>query len=243
MNLGVPSKHRSPSGDILAVGRRPRTRVDASAPRGALVVLGLLLATLLPASALAPAASAVTLSTSLSGATAPVAVSGAPSGPPAPSGGWKVAYADGFGASLGNGAGQDNTWKLDQRDQGCCNNGNEINAERPEMVSVGSEGLNLRCERREVVSKPYVCGGISGYSGTDPTGYRTPKIEFKGQTMALEFTAKLPPAHGRPRHVDEWLALDRRRVRQPRGVGLRQQLQSRVGRLLDGLHLVLAAAP
>jgi hypothetical protein len=113
-----------------------------------------------------------------------------------PSGGWTVAYADGFGASLGIGAGQDNTWKLDQRDQGCCSNGNEINAERPEMVSVGSEGLNLRCERREVVSKPYVCGGISGYSGTDPSGYRTPKIEFKGQTLALEFIAKLPPAHG-----------------------------------------------
>jgi hypothetical protein len=60
MNLGVPSKHRSPSGDTLVVSRRSRTRVDASGARGALVVLGLLLATLLSTSVLAPVASAAT---------------------------------------------------------------------------------------------------------------------------------------------------------------------------------------
>ncbi|HST34892.1 MAG TPA: hypothetical protein VLJ80_15385 [Solirubrobacteraceae bacterium] len=67
MNLGVPSKHRSPIGDPLAGSRRTRTRVGAGKTRSATFALGLLFAALLSAAApAAPLASAAALSTSLS---------------------------------------------------------------------------------------------------------------------------------------------------------------------------------
>lgn len=138
---------------------------------------------------------------------APVNVAATPTGPAAPSDGWKVAYADGFGKPLG--VGGDNTWKLDQRDQGCCNNSNEICAERTEMVSVTPEGLTLTVARREVAGKPYVCAGVSGWGGgpgeSDPSGYRTPKVEWRGQTTAFEFVAKLPPNPGRIADPGIWM--------------------------------------
>jgi hypothetical protein len=131
-------------------------------------------------------------------------VSAAPTGPPVPGGGWHVAYADGFGAQLGTGAGQDNTWRVDSNNKGCCNNSNEIAVERPSQVAVGAEGLRLTCEHltTTIEGLSYSCGGISGalcctLTSTEPAGYHTPVITLgKGQTFAFQFKGKLPPNLG-----------------------------------------------
>ena len=134
-------------------------------------------------------------------------VSATPTGPPAPAGGWHVAYADGFGAQLGTAAGRDNTWKVDSTPagkKGCCNNSNEIALERPSQVTVTPEGLRLTCERlaTAVEGLSYSCGGISGalcctLTSSEPAGYHTPVITLgKGQTFAFQFKGKLPPNLG-----------------------------------------------
>src|SRR5882724_11627039 len=48
------------------------------------------------------------------------AVDPAPTGPPRPPGGWSIVYADAFGAPIGSGAGEDNTWSANN----CSSHGN-----------------------------------------------------------------------------------------------------------------------
>ena len=45
-------------------------------------------------------------------------VNATPTGPASPAGGWHVAFADGFGAQIGTGAGQDNFWYPNEGE--CC---------------------------------------------------------------------------------------------------------------------------
>lgn len=114
-------------------------------------------------------------------AGAPGVVSSAPVGPGAPAGGWQVAFADGFAAPIGRGAGEDGFWKANTNKQGCCNNSDEIASESPSQVRVGASGLELLC----TASGGYVCGGVD-----------TPGFNWRpggGQTWAFEVVAKLPP--------------------------------------------------
>jgi hypothetical protein len=115
-------------------------------------------------------------------AGAPGVVGSAPAGPGAPAGGWHVAFADGFAAPIGTGAGQDAFWKANTNKQGCCNNSDEIASESPSQVRVGPSGLELLC----TASAGYVCGGVDTTGGFNwkPGG---------GQTFAFEVVAKLPP--------------------------------------------------
>jgi hypothetical protein len=115
-------------------------------------------------------------------AGAPGVVSAAPVGPGAPTGGWHVAFADGFAAPIGTGAGQDAFWEVNTNKQGCCNNSDEIASENPSQVRVGAGGLELLC----TASGGYVCGGVDTTGGFNwrPGG---------GQTWAFEVVAKLPP--------------------------------------------------
>ena len=115
-------------------------------------------------------------------AGAPGVVSSAPVGPASPAGGWHVAFADGFTAAIGTGAGQDGFWKANTNTNGCCNNGDEIASESPSQVHVGANGLELLC----TASGGYVCSGVDTTSGFNwrPGG---------GQTWAFEVVARLPP--------------------------------------------------
>jgi hypothetical protein len=97
----------------------------------------------------------------LEGAT----VNAAPIGPPVPLSGWHVAYADGFGAPLGAGPEQDNTWGRGEKWNGCCTNSDEIAVERRADDVVGPEGLQLECEGPgsytvEGVTRSWSCGGL-----------------------------------------------------------------------------------
>jgi hypothetical protein len=76
-------------------------------------------------------------------------VNAAPTGPASPEGGWHVAFADGFGAPLGTGAGQDNFFYPNEN--ACCNpnenhhgdNTNELEAYNGIQDHVTSNGLEL----------------------------------------------------------------------------------------------------
>jgi hypothetical protein len=133
-----------------------------------------------PVAPSAPAPPAPLVETSSAGA--PGVVSSVPVGPGAPAGGWHVAFADGFAAPIGTGAGQDAFWKANTNKQGCCNNPDEIASESPSQVRVGASGLELLC----TASGGYVCGGVDTTGGFNwrPGG---------GQTWAFEVVAKLPP--------------------------------------------------
>lgn len=112
-----------------------------------------------------------------------------PTAPMGPSGAWKVAYADAFAASIGSGAGQDAGWKANEHDQGCCNNGDEIAAERPSKVRTGEQGLEVLCTKEANAGRAYTCGGAD----TDtPAGF---KWRFGGgQEWAFQTYAKAPAA-------------------------------------------------
>jgi hypothetical protein len=137
-----------------------------------------------------------------------------PLGPPTPAGGWSVAYGDAFqrpivGTPQAAGTtGADNTWQVDNKTAGCCNNGNEPNVMRPARVSVDSEGLQESCtvlatpiagnESRSGKQQKYECGGLGGayccaVNSGEPAGYFTPYFELgKGQTFAFQIVARLP---------------------------------------------------
>jgi hypothetical protein len=76
-------------------------------------------------------------------------VNAVPTGPGTPAGGWHVAFADGFGAPLGTGAGQDNFFYPNEN--ACCNpfenhhgdNTNELQAYNASQVHITPEGLEL----------------------------------------------------------------------------------------------------
>jgi hypothetical protein len=82
-----------------------------------------------------------------------------------PSGGWRLAYADAFGAGLGSGLGQDDTIVAGEGENGCCGNANEIAVERKDEVRVGPEGLELLCSYNAAgygtSKRSYACSGIT----------------------------------------------------------------------------------
>jgi Fibronectin type III domain len=130
-------------------------------------------------------------------------VSATPTGPPTPAGGWSVVYADGFGAPIGNGAGQDNTWfpnncTLTSNCPGF--NKDEMEVMNPSAVSETAEGLKLTCTRTTVQmpgKKHYVCGTLRAQTEAKPAGYRYFKWSpGKGQTLVFQAVAKLPPNTG-----------------------------------------------
>jgi hypothetical protein len=131
------------------------------------------------------------------------AVSPTPAGPSTPLGGWSVAYADGFGAPLGSGAGHDNTLFPNNCTAltSCAGfNSNEMEVMNPSAVSEGPEGLKLTCTYTAAAqapgSKHYVCGSVRG--PTEPVaGYAPFKWSpGKGQTLVFQAVAKLPPNTG-----------------------------------------------
>lgn len=119
--------------------------------------------------------------------TAPV-VNSAPSGPPAPAGGWKVPFADGFGAAVGGGPGQDNLWALPRVDEPA-EESNDLNLYEPSQVRIGPTGLELIAHRQPNVGgtgKNYESGAI--YT----TGGRFTMRSYAGATLVVECVCKWP---------------------------------------------------
>jgi hypothetical protein len=148
-------------------------------------------------------------------------VNAVPTGPAAPSGGWHVAFADGFGAPIGTGPGQDNFWYPNEGS--CCtatedkngNNTNELQVYNSSQVKVGSEGLELvdtfsPNRKKAEGSYPvrnYVSGAVQTFSRYVPGGYRPFTWEpNQGEKWAFECDCKLPVNTG---EVDPgWWAMD-----------------------------------
>jgi hypothetical protein len=130
-------------------------------------------------------------------------VSATPTGPPMPTGGWSVVYADGFGAPIGKGPGQDNTWfanncTLTSNCHGF--NSDELEVFNPSAASVTAEGLKLTCTYTGAAQEPggkhYVCGALRGQN-QGLAGYRFfTWSPGKGQTLVFQAVAKLPPNTG-----------------------------------------------
>jgi hypothetical protein len=132
-------------------------------------------------------------------------VNSEPKGPATPSGGWSVAYADGFTDPMGTGSGQDNTWfsnRYNGNSNPCVNappdNANETDLYNCSQAKVDSGGLELTCTYSPGVGsgKSDLCGRVQGNSGNTP-GYKafgwTPA---KGETWAFEVDAKFPKNTG-----------------------------------------------
>jgi hypothetical protein len=136
--------------------------------------------------------------------TGKAVVSATPTGPATPAGGWSVAYADAFGAPIGKGPGQDNTWfpnncTLTTNCKGF--NTDEMEVFNPSAVSVTPEGLRLTCTYTAAAQQPgekhYVCGTLRGEGGSGPAGYSYfTWSPGKGQTLVFQAVAKLPPNTG-----------------------------------------------
>ncbi len=131
-------------------------------------------------------------------------VSATPTGPPTPAGGWSVVYADGFGAPIGSGPGQDNTWFPNNCTlTGNCHgfNADEMEVMNPSAVTQTAEGLKLTCTYTAAAQEPgkkhYVCGTVRGQSEGKPAGYSFFKWSpGKGQTLVFQAVAKFPPNTG-----------------------------------------------
>jgi hypothetical protein len=134
-------------------------------------------------------------------------VNTSPTGPTAPSGGWSVAYADGFTQPIGTSTGQDNTW-FPNRPGGsstnpCVNapgdNSNEMEVYNCNKVAVDSQGLELSCAYSPGVAtgKNYVCGTVRQQAVNGASGYK--QFAWKpaqGETWAFEVVGKFPPNTG-----------------------------------------------
>lgn len=135
-------------------------------------------------------------------------VSAAPTGPPAPAGGWSVEYANGFGAPLGTAPGQDNTFFPNRNPaRGCVtqqgHNDNEMENFTCGQTTVNpAVGMDLRCSYgappnaiRTGVPINYNCGeahsqvvmpaGYNGFGWLDPYG--------SNRTVVAEIKVQFPP--------------------------------------------------
>jgi hypothetical protein len=111
-----------------------------------------------------------------------------------------VAFADGFGAPLGTGAGQDNFW---YPNRSCCNpasydpgfNSDELEVFNSSQVRVGNEGLELVDTYQPNAGgtgKNYVSGTVNTDLPSAP-GYNLFKwTPGQGETWAFECVCKLP---------------------------------------------------
>jgi hypothetical protein len=134
-------------------------------------------------------------------------VNAAPTGPSTPAGGWRVVFADGFGAPIGTGAGQDNFVYPNQNP--CCNpaedhhgnNSNELEVFNSSQVHVGPEGLELIDKywpnrapaQGSYPVRNYVSGSVStqrqyAVAGWHPFTWRP----GGGQSWAFECNCRLP---------------------------------------------------
>jgi hypothetical protein len=132
-------------------------------------------------------------------------VNSTPTGPASAAGGWHVAFADGFGAPIGTGPGQDNFW---YPNRGCCNdnpakdfdgdNADELEVYNSSQVSVNSSGLQLTNtywpNREPAEGSSPVRNYVSGTVRTLPApGYKP--FTWKpggGETWAFECYCKFP---------------------------------------------------
>jgi hypothetical protein len=138
--------------------------------------------------------------------SAGASVNAAPTGPASPSGGWHVAFADGFGAPIGTEAGQDNFWYPNEG--GCChpfttahgNNTDELEGYNASQVRVGNQGLELIDEYHPNAMpaegswpvRNYLSGAVQSYpqyTSIHPFTWEP----GKGETWAFECVCKLPP--------------------------------------------------
>jgi hypothetical protein len=133
-------------------------------------------------------------------------VNATPTGPLPPSGGWHVAFADGFGAALGSSAGQDNFWYPNEGS--CChpyvtahgNNTNELEGYNASQVHVGPSGLELVDEYHPNAMPAEGSWPVRNYlSGAVQTFAKFTTIHpfawepGHGETWAFECVCKLPP--------------------------------------------------
>jgi len=126
--------------------------------------------------------------------TKDASVNAKPTGPPTPSGGWSVAYADGFGAELGTSSNQDSTWRQLEDEDGFTNK-NEIAVFRTKQAKTGAEGLELACtpltrtiNRGTQLNANYECGAVVS------SHFRWRSDE--GETWAFECVCKWPANTG-----------------------------------------------
>jgi hypothetical protein len=137
----------------------------------------------------------------------PRTVSRSPNGPPTPAGGWSVAYADAFGASLGTRSGEDNTIWPSRINGDCTNNpgfnDNEMEVFNCSQVSVGPGGLRLTCQYVPHITsdRNYSCGAITTggphASRSLASGYRLFRfMPGRGPEWAIQIIAKFPPNTG-----------------------------------------------
>lgn len=125
-------------------------------------------------------------------------VNAAPTGPPTPSGGWHVAFADGFGAKLGYQSGEDDFWFLNKQEPADTYqsglNSNELQVFNSNAVKTGSEGLQLLetyTPNAGGTGKNYV-GGIVN-TADHAAGQRPFSWQSGGaSTWAFECVAKWP---------------------------------------------------
>lgn len=137
----------------------------------------------------------------------PVTVKATPTGPSAPTGGWHMVFADGFGAEIGTTAGKDNFWYPNEA--ACCaatvnkhaERPNDLNAYNSSQVHVSAAGVELW---NEYVPNSLPAEGsypvrnyLSGAIVTDPQkesgGYHPFTWEPNGgETWAMECNCKLP---------------------------------------------------
>jgi hypothetical protein len=118
------------------------------------------------------------------GGSSECAVGAAPSGPPAPAGGWSVAFADAFCAPLGTAAGQDRGWSREENEDGFTNS-NEIEVFRAKQAVIGPQGLELACTYRGGSGRKYECGAVDTSEGFH---WKTDE----GETMAFECYCRWP---------------------------------------------------
>ena len=114
-------------------------------------------------------------------------VNAAPTGPPAPSGGWSIAFADGFGAPLS----ADTTWQPAEDEDGF-NNSDEIQVFRKSQAKTGPNGLELTCTYRGGSGRKYECGAVDSITSPKPFLWKTDE----GETWAFECYCRWPANTG-----------------------------------------------
>jgi len=110
-----------------------------------------------------------------------------PTGPPAPAGGWHVAFADGFATTIGTGLGQDSLWQLPSGYEKA-EQSNDLNVYNASQVRVGANGLELVAH-----NQPNAGGTGKNYvSGAVYTIGRFSLRSYAGATFAVECVCRWP---------------------------------------------------
>lgn len=129
-------------------------------------------------------------------------INAAPVGPPAPAGGWHVAFGDAFGTKIGYGPGEDNFWFTNKEEPANTDqsglNSNELEVFNSSAVKVGPEGLELSetyTPDAGGTGKNYVGGLVNTAahaSGQQPFSWKS----GGATTWAFECVAKWPQNTG-----------------------------------------------